>query len=1046
MTKFLKKHDWQPLPAPSVNKYMRILWGYTRSEDNTMMIPNCYALDLLEYCKVLYRNGSSSRRCTDWLYSKTGLTMSHNGFIRRLENDLKAGVNPTVIGEYPDFPIVETIQEKGGVDRNLKRKGVSYKATKNKNKNVTKVRKLSKSVSTKKSWIKRHTDEIINTVKEDPTVLAELSKGQRQELTEVIKEPLPEIVGEIPNNGTSDVEIVFQPNTGPQTQFLSSSEDEVFYGGSRGGGKGASYNTDIVTPFGMRKMGDLKVGDVISNPNGEPQEVIQIHELGERECYKITFSDGRTTLNTLDHLYVVHKTSQTSKKFSYTNEYDYKGEVWTLAEIIKWLDKKEKAPLCSSIKKQNLVIPLCKPIKFTKTYKYQMIKIHPYVLGCLLGDGCLTSFSNFCITTTDSEIVDSFEQFGYKLKKVSKDSISFKIKDLNKRKETYKYLEEYGLSNSFSISKFIPKYYLWAKVEDRFELIKGLMDTDGYVDTRGHISYTTVSKQLAEDVQFLVRSLGAKAKITTKEPLYKDGKGKRIYGLDAYTVNIQHSTPELFFTLTRKKDRAKEYKYNLVSGSSGLMLRIDKVEYNSVQKSRCISVRNPNCLYMQDDFIVTHNTYSLIADPTRYFDHPQFSGLLVRKTMPELRDIIYHSQQLYKAIYPKANFKVQENCWYFPSGARLEFGYAENEQDAERYRGRAYSWIGIDELPQYPTQDVYNMLKSSNRSTAPDLPVQMRSTGNPGGAGSGWVKAKFIDPAPPNTRFYEEFDFIDPITKEKRVLKRTLRFIPATVFDNPYLVQNDSYLSALASLPEVKRKQMLEGNWDVVEGSAFSEFDRSIHVVEPYDLGNYMTKFRAADWGYSSPFCCLWFAVDEDNNIIVYREYYGKETLADDFAQKVADLEKDEHILYGVIDGSTDGNRGERGPTIFETINNKLRSNRRPLFRKADRSAGSRVAGKQEVHKRLALRPTGLLDENGEPIKKPSLVIFNTCVNLIRTLPQLQVDKRDTEKVDTDGEDHAYDALHYGLRSRPISPAKVIDNTMRRMKQKQHIADKTFGY
>lgn len=439
-------------------------------------------------------------------------------------------------------------------------------------------------------------------------------------------------------------------------------------------------------------------------------------------------------------------------------------------------------------------------------------------------------------------------------------------------------------------------------------------------------------------------------------------------------------------------------------------------------------------------------TYSLIIDPLRYCDNPNHSALLIRRTIPELRDIIHESHKIYKRLYPKANFKQQEKVWYFPSGARIEFGYAENAEDAERYRGRAYNWIGVDELPQYADDSVYNLLKSSLRTSDPTLPTHLRSTGNPGNIGSLWVKKKFIDPAPVNTRFTEENEIHDIVKKEKRIVQRTLRYIPAKVWDNPYLLHDDSYISALASLPEEKRRQMLEGDWDVLEGSAFSEFDRDVHVIEPFVIPSDWPRFRAADWGYSSPFCCLWFAVDFDDTLFAYREYYGHNVVADDWARELAQLERKEKIWYGVIDGSTAINRGEVGPSIYETINFELKKLGRPAFRFADRSAGSRIAGKQEVHKRLAVREIGLKDNDGNMMYQPSLFIFNTCTNLIRTLPMLVTDKNDPEKVAKDQEDHAYDALHYGLRSRPMSPLHIYKMNEFRSLNKFNVSDPVFGY
>jgi len=203
-------------------------------------------------------------------------------------------------------------------------------------------------------------------------------------------------------------------------------------------------------------------------------------------------------------------------------------------------------------------------------------------------------------------------------------------------------------------------------------------------------------------------------------------------------------------------------------------------------------------------------SYAMLVDPLRYCHRQSHRALLLRRTMPELRDLINHSQRLYAKAYPGAKWREQEKEWRFPSGAKIEFGYAENMTDALRYQGQSYTWIGIDELPQYPSPDIYNFLRSSLRSVDPEVPVYMRSTGNPGNIGSQWVREMFVNPAVPNSTFNLE---VNTPTGNKII---TRRFIPAKLQDNPYLTQTDDYYAMLASLPEVQRKQFLDGDWDAV--------------------------------------------------------------------------------------------------------------------------------------------------------------------------------------------------------------------------------------
>ena len=304
----------------------------------------------------------------------------------------------------------------------------------------------------------------------------------------------------------------------------------------------------------------------------------------------------------------------------------------------------------------------------------------------------------------------------------------------------------------------------------------------------------------------------------------------------------------------------------------------------------------------------------------------------------------------------------------------------------------------------------------------------MRATGNPGNIGSLWVKDMFVDPAEPGKKFDV---IIDTIAGQKKI---TRRFIPAKLQDNPYLMQTDDYLVMLSSLPEVQRKQFLEGDWSAFEDCAFPEFDVIKHISDPFEIPRNWHRFRTCDWGYSSAACCLWIAIDFDNNLWVYRELYTQRVTADVFARKVLEAEQGEYIRYGMLDSSTWAKRGDVGPSIAETM---IREGCK--WRPSDRSPRSRVNGKLELHKRLSID-----EKTGEP----KLKIFNNCRNLLKTLPLLPTDKHNPEDVDTHAEDHAYDALRYGIMSRPVHPNNNANDPF--MKQNKEFnfkpADRIFGY
>ena len=431
-------------------------------------------------------------------------------------------------------------------------------------------------------------------------------------------------------------------------------------------------------------------------------------------------------------------------------------------------------------------------------------------------------------------------------------------------------------------------------------------------------------------------------------------------------------------------------------------------------------------------------SYAMLADPLRYITHPQFSGLILRHTTEELRELIWKSQELYPKIIPGIKWSERKMTWTAPSGGRLWFSYLDKDDDVSRYQGLSFSWVGFDELTQWGTSYAWDYLRSRLRSTATDLPIYMRASTNPGGRGHAWVKKMFIDPAP----YGRQFDATDiesgnilsypkGHTKAGQPLFKR-RFIPARLSDNPYLAETGDYETMLLSLPEHQRKQLLEGDWDIKEGAAFSEFDRNIHVIEPFAIPRNWVKFRACDYGYGSYSGVLWFAVSPDEQIIIYRELYCSKVLAADLADMILDAEADDgNIKYGVLDSSLWHKRGDTGPSLAEQMT--MRGCR---FRPSDRSKGSRVSGKNEIHRRLQV------DEFTE---EPRLVFFNSCTNTISQIPALPLDKKNPEDVDTRSEDHLYDALRYGIMSRPRFSIFDYD-PMGRPSSSMPMADSTFGY
>ena len=430
-------------------------------------------------------------------------------------------------------------------------------------------------------------------------------------------------------------------------------------------------------------------------------------------------------------------------------------------------------------------------------------------------------------------------------------------------------------------------------------------------------------------------------------------------------------------------------------------------------------------------------SYAMVADPVRYFNNPHASMLLVRRSTEELRELISVSKQLYPKAIPGIRFMERDKTWVAPSGATLWMSYLDRDDDVMRYQGQAFNWIGFDELTQWPTPYPWNYMRSRLRSSKDsNLPLYMRATSNPGGPGHQWVKKTFIDPSEHNKSYWAtDIDSGEVIKWPKGhsregepLFKR--KFIPATLFDNPYLSDDGMYEANLLSLPEHQRRQLLEGDWDINEGAAFPEFNRRIHVVEPYDIPGNWTKFRACDYGYGSHTGVVWIAVTPAEQLVVYREMYVSKVTATDLADMILETEDGEKMRYGVLDSSLWHNRGDTGPSLAEQMIMKG-----CRWRPSDRSRGSRIAGKNELHRRLQV------DEFTE---EPRLVFFNSCINTISQLPALPLDKNNPEDVDTHAEDHLYDAIRYGIMTRPRS--SLFDFDPNNHGSGFQMSDAKFGY
>lgn len=400
-------------------------------------------------------------------------------------------------------------------------------------------------------------------------------------------------------------------------------------------------------------------------------------------------------------------------------------------------------------------------------------------------------------------------------------------------------------------------------------------------------------------------------------------------------------------------------------------------------------------------------------------------GIVFRRTLTELDDFIEAAKDVLEA----AGHVWHEGKKYFrsPKGAILRCRYLDNDSDAEKYQGHAYTRIYIEEIGNFPSSAPIRKLFGALRppyASGPPIRCQFKATANPGGPGHSWVKDRYIDPAPPMTPFSMDGG------------RRYRVFIPAKLKDNPYLLDNDpGYVDRLRDVgTESLVQAWLDGDWESVVGQFFPEFKRHVHVIPTVPVPHHWkVRYRSHDWGSARPNCTLWFVVSDGTEIpgcafspprgalVVYRERYGwngrpnegERKTAAEVGRAILAAEEDDHEIVdknyelNKIDPSTFATNG--GPAIAEEM-----AREGIWFKRAD---NRRVAGQGAVGGWNQVR-TRLKGTDGVPM----IYFMECCVHLIRTLPMLPADKNNQDDVDTDSEDHAADALRYGCMARPWIP------------------------
>lgn len=707
--------------------------------------------------------------------------------------------------------------------------------------------------------------------------------------------------------------------------------EQILTGGSAGGGKGQLLDAMICTPKGYKRIGDLKVGDMVTDPmTGGAQYIEYLHPIEERDYYLVKFIDGTETYCSDNHLWQFHIT-----KFGNGNKTDFEGHkivdrVWTVEHLYRWMQEKKQGQHQGA----NLTIPLTQPVHFNmETELGGELPIHPYFLGCLIGNGCFTKAyidsGCVCLTTRDVEMAERISALGYNYCRIEhggKVAPSYIYKDAR----LIRGLRELGLIGHDASCKFIPEQYKYSRIESRKELMQGLTDTDGYVDDRGHISYTSISETLIKDVAWIVRSLGGKATITSKIPTYTY-KGEKRQGQRAYTAYIMTKCDTELAYVPRKKSRCRD-EYN--GGNSELCRRIVDIEYVGKKKGRCITVDQPHGLYLTDDFVVTHNSYLGCCWLT--LSCMQFEGIRmvvarkVRKTLLETtwrtlldvlrtwglqRDVHYHVNNLTYTI----------TFWNGSEILALDLTPQPSDPDFNSLGSLEITGAFIDEVSEVSEKAVEVLASRVRYKIAETFVVgKVVMSCNPCLT---WVRSTFVMD-----------DDGNPVT-----LPNGYRYIPFSLFDNPDEKFRAIYYNKLSKLRnKADRDRLLYGNWLFTSSNkmaAYWNFDGDKHLVQNLKEQVYdpmKPLILSFDFNVNPYMSCLPIQINYEEKIVyIFPEFVGypkeKHNNTPAFTRWIAQrLVADGHIggvlLTGDPAGAARSTQTEEGVNNF-TIANKNMTN-----------------------------------------------------------------------------------------------------------------------
>lgn len=723
---------------------------------------------------------------------------------------------------------------------------------------------------------------------------------------------------------------IIKPQEGFQEAFVRSNVDFAVGGGSLGGGKMLANSELVLTPKGWVRNDELNVGDFICTPFGKPSRIIKLFDHKDKDIYKLTTSDGRVVYCGLEHLWSIRTKKQV---FKYNRCHD-KGKyltVLTTEELIKRLKENKKSYI---------------PIPEAQEFEKKEYIIPPYVLGVMIGDGCLTeqtwyNNTSLIISNTEDDIVSKvLELVGGT--RVRREQISARKTIYTPNALAYKeYCKEVGL-NTHSYNKFIPKEYLHGSIEQRKQLLFGLMDTDGYVSDKCCYSFSTTSERLKDDFVYLCRSLGYIARV------HIDKRAEKYTSGVCYDIGI--STPECIVSSNKHLE-----KYNKWLNSEHCYIReykhiyVESIEFERKEDARCLFIDDPLHLYIAGDFVTTHNTFAAalcVAEPSL---DGRFRGLFLRNNLGDSKaagGILDTFREAYGSgieIVESGEPRVT-----FPSGAKIDVTHVADQSRSkilQRFKGRQYDFIYFDEGTGF-TFDCFSAIYTRNRGVS-SWTGKVRMTTNPDRRH--WLRTFLdwyigVDGFIREDRegvvryFYMAGETVDDVvwgdSKEEVYQKckvdidrklakvngkkgkatyeqmiKSFTFYLGRMSENKAMIQNnDDYVGSVAVMGGRNSQQLLEGNWNVSpeedENATITQSSaNSVFTNDPQRNGDRWITCDLADTGTDNFLAICWDGFHIIDILIKEKTTPRQNAEALHIFAKEHDV-ADTHIIYDAIRGT----------------------------------------------------------------------------------------------------------------------------------------------